>query len=197
MDIWAISEEQVYEELGTSPKGLTEDEAFARVQKHGRNVLPAKVGRPIIFKFLDQFTSLFAIMLEVGALCTFIAAMLSSGASRQDNINVTIAILGVVILNGVIGFFQEYRAEKATEALQKLRGKLRDHTRAATALGFGPRFLHSTGQAYKGGPNSGVFIEITHDASGRPHATVGTQHFEVSISHDGEYAIAVAIRVAS
>ncbi|HXQ46294.1 MAG TPA: hypothetical protein VN806_06730, partial [Caulobacteraceae bacterium] len=45
----------------------------------------------------------------------------------------------------------------------KLRKRLRDHTHAATALGFGPRFLHSTGQAYKGGPNSGVFIEITHD----------------------------------
>ncbi|HEY5387508.1 MAG TPA: cation-transporting P-type ATPase [Thermoleophilia bacterium] len=120
MDIWAIPEEQVYEELGTSPKGLTEDEAFARLQKFGRNVLPAKVGRPIIFKFFDQFTNLFAVMLEAGALFTFIAALLSSGASRQDNINVTIAILGVVLLNGVIGFFQEYRAEKATEALQKL-----------------------------------------------------------------------------
>ena len=120
MDIWALPEEQVYEELGTSPKGLTEDEAFARLQKCGHNTLPAKVGRPIIFKFLDQFTTLFAIMLEVGALFTFIAAMLSSGSSKQDNINVTIAILGVVLLNGVIGFFQEYRAEKATEALQKL-----------------------------------------------------------------------------
>jgi transaldolase/glucose-6-phosphate isomerase len=52
-----------------------------------------------------------------------------------------------------------------TEALQKLRKRLRDHTHAATALGFGPRYLHSTGQAYKGGPNSGVFIEVTHDAT--------------------------------
>jgi len=119
-DIWALPEERVYETLHTSPKGLTEDEAFQRLQQHGKNVLPTKVGRPIIFKFVDQFTNLFAVMLEVGALCTFIAAMLSSGASRQDNINVTIAILGVVILNGVIGFFQEYRAERATEALQKL-----------------------------------------------------------------------------
>jgi transaldolase/glucose-6-phosphate isomerase len=57
------------------------------------------------------------------------------------------------------------RSHEHTEVLQKLRAKLRDHTHAATALGFGPRFLHSTGQAYKGGPNSGVFIEITHDAA--------------------------------
>ncbi|HXQ45991.1 MAG TPA: bifunctional transaldolase/phosoglucose isomerase [Caulobacteraceae bacterium] len=57
------------------------------------------------------------------------------------------------------------RNHHTTEALQKLRKRLRDHTHAATALGFGPRFLHSTGQAYKGGPNSGVFIEITHDAA--------------------------------
>ena len=119
-DIWALPEERVYETLGTSPKGLTEDEAFARLQKHGRNTLPAKVGRPLIFKLLDQFTTLFAIMLEAAAILVFFAAMLSHGTDRQDQINVMIAIIGVVLLNGVIGFFQEYRAEKATEALQKL-----------------------------------------------------------------------------
>ena len=48
-----------------------------------------------------------------------------------------------------------------TEALQGVRRMIRDRTRAATCLGFGPRFLHSTGQAYKGGPNSGVFLQIT------------------------------------
>ncbi|HXP31169.1 MAG TPA: bifunctional transaldolase/phosoglucose isomerase [Stellaceae bacterium] len=47
------------------------------------------------------------------------------------------------------------------DALQEIRRLIRDHTRAATCLGFGPRFLHSTGQAYKGGPNSGVFLQIT------------------------------------
>ena len=40
---------------------------------------------------------------------------------------------------------------------------IRDRKKAATCLGFGPRFLHSTGQAYKGGPNSGVFLQITCD----------------------------------
>jgi transaldolase/glucose-6-phosphate isomerase len=44
-----------------------------------------------------------------------------------------------------------------------MRAHIRDKTRAATCLGFGPRFLHSTGQAYKGGPNSGVFLQITSD----------------------------------
>ena len=49
------------------------------------------------------------------------------------------------------------------EILQRLRRMIRDRSRAATCLGFGPRFLHSTGQAYKGGPNTGVFLQITRD----------------------------------
>ncbi len=48
-------------------------------------------------------------------------------------------------------------------SLQKIRHSVRDQKRVATCLGFGPRFLHSTGQAYKGGPNSGVFLQITCD----------------------------------
>jgi transaldolase / glucose-6-phosphate isomerase len=48
-----------------------------------------------------------------------------------------------------------------TQALQGLRTAVRDRKRVATCLQFGPRFLHSTGQAYKGGPNSGVFLQIT------------------------------------
>ena len=45
--------------------------------------------------------------------------------------------------------------------LQSMRHEVRDAKRVATCVGFGPRFLHSTGQAYKGGPNSGVFLQIT------------------------------------
>jgi transaldolase/glucose-6-phosphate isomerase len=48
-------------------------------------------------------------------------------------------------------------------ALQLIRHHVRDRRRVATCLGFGPRFLHSTGQCYKGGPNSGVFLQITCD----------------------------------
>jgi transaldolase/glucose-6-phosphate isomerase len=47
--------------------------------------------------------------------------------------------------------------------LREMRRLVRDRRRVATCAGFGPRFLHSTGQAYKGGPNSGVFLQITCD----------------------------------
>lgn len=47
------------------------------------------------------------------------------------------------------------------QSLQQVRTQLRDTLRVATCVGFGPRFLHSTGQLYKGGPDSGVFIQIT------------------------------------
>ncbi len=47
--------------------------------------------------------------------------------------------------------------------LQSIRHMIRDNKKVATCLGFGPRFLHSTGQAYKGGPNSGVILQITCD----------------------------------
>ncbi|HEY8672420.1 MAG TPA: bifunctional transaldolase/phosoglucose isomerase [Candidatus Dormibacteraeota bacterium] len=49
------------------------------------------------------------------------------------------------------------------DALQRLRLAIRDSRRLATTLGFGPRFLHSTGQLHKGGPNTGVYIQITAD----------------------------------
>jgi transaldolase / glucose-6-phosphate isomerase len=55
------------------------------------------------------------------------------------------------------------RSAAHTRALTAMRTRIRDKTRAATCLGFGPRFQHSTGQAYKGGPNSGVFLQITCD----------------------------------
>ncbi len=61
----------------------------------------------------------------------------------------------------LLGFIQMTAEHEAK--LQELRHAVRDKKRAATCLGFGPRFLHSTGQAYKGGPNSGVFLQITCD----------------------------------
>lgn len=62
---------------------------------------------------------------------------------------------------GVLGYVPMNDANDKT--MQSLRMAVRDKKKVATVLGFGPRFLHSTGQAYKGGPNSGVFLQITHD----------------------------------
>jgi hypothetical protein len=49
------------------------------------------------------------------------------------------------------------------DVLREIRLMIRDCKRVATCVGFGPRFLHSTGQAYKGGPNTGVFLQVTCD----------------------------------
>jgi transaldolase/glucose-6-phosphate isomerase len=49
------------------------------------------------------------------------------------------------------------------ELLQEIRTRIRDHHKVATTTGYGPRFLHSTGQLHKGGPDSGVFIQLTSD----------------------------------
>jgi transaldolase/glucose-6-phosphate isomerase len=61
----------------------------------------------------------------------------------------------------VLGYIQMNDEHEKT--LQAIRHAVRDNKHVATCLGFGPRFLHSTGQAYKGGPNSGVFLQITCD----------------------------------
>jgi transaldolase/glucose-6-phosphate isomerase len=61
----------------------------------------------------------------------------------------------------VLGYIE--RNEPNRTELQSIREAVRDKKHVATCLGFGPRFLHSTGQAYKGGPNSGVFLQITCD----------------------------------
>jgi transaldolase / glucose-6-phosphate isomerase len=61
----------------------------------------------------------------------------------------------------LLGYVEMNAAHEA--ALQRCRHRVRDARQVATCLGFGPRFLHSTGQGYKGGPNSGVFLQVTCD----------------------------------
>ncbi len=57
---------------------------------------------------------------------------------------------------------------QTTQALQEIRTTLRNSLHLATTLGYGPRFLHSTGQLHKGGPNTGLFLQITADDDRRP-----------------------------
>jgi transaldolase / glucose-6-phosphate isomerase len=61
----------------------------------------------------------------------------------------------------MLGYIEMNAAHE--KSLQAMRLGVRDGKRVATCLGFGPRFQHSTGQAYKGGPNSGVFLQVTCD----------------------------------
>ena len=67
------------------------------------------------------------------------------------------------------------RTAGVDQRLQAFRRELRDHYRVATTVGYGPRFLHSTGQLHKGGPSSGVFVQVVGDGEvdvsipGRPY----------------------------
>jgi hypothetical protein len=56
------------------------------------------------------------------------------------------------------------RTAAVDQRLQAIRRKVRDHHRVATTVGYGPRFLHSTGQLHKGGPNTGVFIQVVDES---------------------------------
>jgi transaldolase / glucose-6-phosphate isomerase len=74
-------------------------------------------------------------------------------------------LFGQLTPGGYLGFLAYIDRNDAHDAaLGAMRAAVRDARRIATVAGFGPRFLHSTGQAYKGGPPGGVFLEITRTA---------------------------------
>lgn len=89
------------------------------------------------------------------------AAALRGGGKLADVLRAHLSRMGEGDYFAVLGYIP-MNAENE-KALQGIRHSLRDAKKVATCLGFGPRFLHSTGQAYKGGPNSGVFLQITCD----------------------------------
>ena len=93
------------------------------------------------------------------------AAELARGAKGDKSIagylKAHLARLGAGDYFAVLGYIEMNAKHEKT--LQAMRCAVRGKKRVATCLGFGPRFLHSTGQAYKGGPNSGVFLQITCD----------------------------------
>jgi len=91
------------------------------------------------------------------------AALRKAGAG--DSVASWLAAHFARITNGDYFALLAYLARNGenTSVLQDLRLALRDRRHIATCLEFGPRFLHSTGQAYKGGPDSGVFLQITAD----------------------------------
>jgi transaldolase/glucose-6-phosphate isomerase len=88
-------------------------------------------------------------------------AGLGAGASLERYLKAHLGRLGQGDYCALLAYIEHNAAH--TVALQATRRVIRDAKRVATCLGFGPRFLHSTGQAYKGGPNRGVFLQITCD----------------------------------
>lgn len=102
--------------------------------------------------------------IEDGGIKVFGAA---KGGSLVDCLRAHLGSLHAGDYFGLLAYIQMNQEHE--HALQAMRVRVRDSKRVATCLGFGPRFLHSTGQAYKGGPNSGVFLQITaEDAQDLP-----------------------------
>jgi len=89
------------------------------------------------------------------------SAALSGGKTLGEVLKTHLLRIGAGDYFALLGYIP-MNAENE-KALQAIRHSVRDAKKVATCLGFGPRFLHSTGQAYKGGPNSGVFLQITCD----------------------------------
>ena len=106
----ALPVQDVYQVLASGPGGLTEQEARDRRSRFGPNVIREVKRTSLIWKFIANFTHLMAIMLWIGGAVGFIAQLPQLG----------IAIWMVNIINGLFSFWQEYRAEKATEALKRL-----------------------------------------------------------------------------
>ncbi|HBR22021.1 MAG TPA: calcium-translocating P-type ATPase, PMCA-type [Nitrospiraceae bacterium] len=104
----------ILDDLQSSPKGLSSEEAQKRLLEYGPNELKEKEKRTLFMMFLDQFKDFMILVL--------IAAAIISGIVG-DAVD-TIAIIIIVLLNAVIGFVQEYRAEKAMAALKKMAAQI-------------------------------------------------------------------------
>ncbi|MEW6329374.1 MAG: cation-translocating P-type ATPase [Candidatus Micrarchaeota archaeon] len=110
-DAWhRVSAERALELLRAKKGGLTEREALARLKEHGYNELVERKKESPVSMFLRQFKNFLIIILILAAVVSaFLGEALDSAA-----------IIAIVILNALLGFVQEYRAEKALEALKKM-----------------------------------------------------------------------------
>jgi Ca2+-transporting ATPase len=100
----------VYAAAGSTPLGLSSAEAARRLVESGPNAIRTIRGRPLWKKFLANFTHLMALLLWGGGAMAFVGKMPQLGW----------AIWGVVVINAVFSFWQEFRAERATAALRRL-----------------------------------------------------------------------------
>lgn len=95
--------------MGTSPLGLSEAEAHKRLVEHGPNILSEPKKATMISRFFSQFRDLFSALLMIATVLAFVSGMIEFG----------LAIILVVIVNAVLSFVQEFRAEKAVKALKR------------------------------------------------------------------------------
>ena len=112
--VYLQSVEDVFKEVQSSPSGLSSQEAASRLEKYGANTLQEGKKKSLLEKFVDQFKDFMILVLLVAAVVSMFA--------HQGDPDPTdaIIILAVVLLNAVLGVFQESKAEEAIEALKKM-----------------------------------------------------------------------------
>ncbi|MDP2828605.1 MAG: HAD-IC family P-type ATPase [Sulfuricellaceae bacterium] len=116
--------EKLYAHLNSCAQGLTQAEAVLRRSRHGDNRIEKIAEQSFASRLFKEFTHFFALILWLAASLAFIAEWRNPG---QGMAALGYAILGVILINGLFSFWQEYRAEKALSALRNL---LPSHTTA-------------------------------------------------------------------
>ena len=104
------SSEEVYGILGSTPEGLSAAEAAARLAQLGPNELAPAEKRSLVLEFLANLYQVFAVLLWVSAVLAFVSGAVQLGW----------AIIGVILINALFSFYQEYQAERAIDALREL-----------------------------------------------------------------------------
>ena len=106
--------EEIYKELETSEKGLTNDEAKKRLRTYGQNILTEKPKKTKLQIFLSQFKNMMVILLLVVGLLSLIYSIVT-----VEDFLEPLVILGTTLVNCIMGYLQESKAEDATEKLKK------------------------------------------------------------------------------
>jgi len=115
----AKTDEEALEALGTSRNGLSSEEAESRLAQYGPNRLVERGGISPLAIFLGQFKDIFVLMLLVAIVISLFIAFNEEASALEDYAD-SITIGVIVALNAVVGFVQEYRSEKAIEAMRKM-----------------------------------------------------------------------------
>jgi len=116
MKYYNLNIDKVFEALGSNENGLESKESQLRLNKYGKNKLAETKKKSQILKFLEQFKDLMIIILLLSALISFILSIVNNESFID-----TIVILAIVVLNAILGFIQELKADKAIEALKKMQ----------------------------------------------------------------------------